>query len=1110
MLHGHEPLAFKGGILTAAYKGKGPVENCSSFRSLLISNHLGKAVHRSIRQKTANIYEKFLHKQQTGGRRGIPVQLAMHQTRAFCRHAKHHGLSTGLLFVDLQEAFYRVLREVPLGGCVGDELLAHLMVRLKMPDDALHQIHDLLSETPAVVQAGLSPMYQRSFRAIHQSTHFWMRGQGDVSRTTMGTRPGDSFADIVFGYMWRSVLAKLEQYLIDHNMIQPIDAHLQLPLFGHCFPADCPSYFVGPTWMDDLAICISVTEASQLPATMAQVACFLLDLCRHHCLSPNLSPGKTELLLSFRGAGSRQLKTQYYGPESTGCLPIIGERGCQQLRLVTCYKHLGGLCHHSSDQRAELRQRAAVAHQAMSQHRKLLYHNRDVPVEKRRELFQALVLTKFLYGADSWIALDNRTHQHYHSKIIGLYKRLAQLPTDQHHTDDAVLAAVQLPSPCELLRRARLRYLTTLIKADHADAWTLLAKDRDWCQLLEEDMIWMWQNLRYASVLKDPRVHYLQWLQFMQMHPRYWKRLIGRACEHSVRQRQRRQQVIDLHCRALQAFNHFQPGIADGEPVPHEAEGVFGCMACKIRCRSRAGEEAHMFKKHQHTSPLRTLCDHPTCPSCLKFFHTMQKLKAHLHYSVKCRTVLQSRNIHCPIIPGSGSADDALRTSRHDRLLPPLVCMGPQQQATRRRQKPDIDGKLYDFLVDATADATDTDQYYLTVKNFVGDCTISWTRLRRTLDFFAETLMPEDAQVLHFAPECAIRVLRRLATVEEWPFLRCDISAQVEKYDIKELEKRCNNFCWDPSEQTDVPVHKPVGRFRILLHLFSGRRRRGDVQYYLDGLAKEQTAFTLMVISLDIVIDPVLGDATNRHTCEYWLDAIRKGYVIAMLAGPPCESWSKARSVPLTSEEPAPGVASTRGPRIIRDIDNLWGMESVTLRELQQLFVGNALLAFALLALMELAIAGGHGMIEHPAEPDEQCAASIWRLPLVRAILRLPHTELLRFSQGLMGAKSSKPTHLLLLNLPQFVFCLHANRVRTEIPRTTTIGKDQSGQWQTAALKEYPPAFCKAISHAFYQVIQDRPICTDMPDQPAEFLNTCKGLVASAFGDNMGPDFARG
>ena len=92
---------------------------------------------------------------------------------------------------------------------------------------------------------------------------------------------------------------------------------------------------------------------------MGRVASFLLDLCQYHGLSPNLSPGKTELLLSFRGHGSRKLKLQYYGPQATLTL-IICEGATFSLRLITQYKHLGGLCHHVGDQRAELKQGLAL------------------------------------------------------------------------------------------------------------------------------------------------------------------------------------------------------------------------------------------------------------------------------------------------------------------------------------------------------------------------------------------------------------------------------------------------------------------------------------------------------------------------------------------------------------------------------------------------------------------------------------------------------------------------------------------------------------------------------------------------------------------------------
>ena len=81
-------------------------------------------------------------------------------------------------------------------------------------------------------------------------------------------------------------------------------------------------------------------------------------------------------------------------------------------------------------------------------------------------------------------------------------------------------------------------------------------------------------------------------------------------------------------------------------------------------------------------------------------------------------------------------------------------------------------------------------------------------------------------------------------------------------------------------------------------------------------------------------------------------------------------------------------------PSHICNIQNLWGIESVTIRELHQLCVGNALLGFAIMAFLEVIFADGIGLIEHPAEPeDDPSATSIWRLPLIQALMAFPRVE---------------------------------------------------------------------------------------------------------------------
>ena len=198
---------------------------------------------------------------------------------------------------------------------------------------------------------------------------------------------------------------------------------------------------------------------------------------------------------------------------------------------------------------AEVQIKAAVGHTTFNQHRKILFGNGNIELKKRAELFQMIVLSKCLYGADTWVAMSEKTMKRFHVAIIRLYRRLLPKQDQQDHMEDeTVLTKVALPSPLELLHRARLRYLATLVKADIADAWALLAKDSQWLGLVEQAMLWMWEQLRSSSSLPDPRQDFMQWLRLIQNSPGYWKRLVRRACEHSVLQRNQTSSRTSISC----------------------------------------------------------------------------------------------------------------------------------------------------------------------------------------------------------------------------------------------------------------------------------------------------------------------------------------------------------------------------------------------------------------------------------------------------------------------------------------------------------------------------------------------------------------------------------
>ena len=166
-----------------------------------------------MRAHTADIFEQFLQKQQLGGKRKIPVTLGVHQARAYLRSRKQQGLNVGMVFLDLCEAFYRIVREMAMGGITSDETIARMCQRLQLGPDTMRELYQHLDKASAIERAGMPKHLQMVVQAIHSDTHFHLPGQHDQCRTRLGTRPGDCWADFIFSFLWARLLHELEAEL---------------------------------------------------------------------------------------------------------------------------------------------------------------------------------------------------------------------------------------------------------------------------------------------------------------------------------------------------------------------------------------------------------------------------------------------------------------------------------------------------------------------------------------------------------------------------------------------------------------------------------------------------------------------------------------------------------------------------------------------------------------------------------------------------------------------------------------------------------------------------------------------------------------------------------
>ena len=128
-----------------------------------------------------------------------------------------------------------------------------------------------------------------------------------------------------------------------------------------------------------------------------------------------------------------------------------------------------------------------------------------------------------------------------------------------------------------------------------------------------------------------------------------------------------------------------------------------------------------------------------------------------------------------------------------------------------------------------------------------------------------------------------------------------------------------------------------------------------------------------------------------------------------------------------------------------------------------------------LYALTMVLCCGGSFLSEHPGPPDDPQKASVFRTPLAKLLLGCPGVALKVVCQGNWGAVSNKPTGLMSVRMPT----LGASLLRWRNPtpraqRICAIGTSESGDFHTSRLKEYPPAFSRALAQATYDSLLRR------------------------------------
>ena len=126
-----EAAVMKGGLQYFLWKGKGSQSICEHHRAILVSSVVAKSFHAVLRDRCLPAFESCAAPLQVGGLPKRPVTFAAHAIRLY--QGLHRQGNYFLLFLDLRDAFYRVVRAFVSTDCPSDDQIAATFRALQIP-----------------------------------------------------------------------------------------------------------------------------------------------------------------------------------------------------------------------------------------------------------------------------------------------------------------------------------------------------------------------------------------------------------------------------------------------------------------------------------------------------------------------------------------------------------------------------------------------------------------------------------------------------------------------------------------------------------------------------------------------------------------------------------------------------------------------------------------------------------------------------------------------------------------------------------------------------------------------------------------------------------------
>ena len=803
------------------------------------------------------------------------VLTAAHVVRAHMNMTRRVGLSAFALFLDIQQAFYQVIRQFAFGADMSDEHLGMFLRRMGINDIHHTDVIALLEEGTQLDKMGCAPFLHRQIKELHQDTWFQLSHDDELVRTERGTRPGDGYADVIWALVFSRWVKRLEGRLSDSGAFPSKYWNGDIGVCSEVGDMEVNNALV--VWADD-AVILGQSEDSEHIVDKLRYTCNLMveELLKYG-LHPNFQDGKTEAIVDPRGPKSTKVRRMIFNDWKCRMTLQTDLPEQPELKLVARYKHLGGIISHGARLRQEIANRTGQGHSTFADYQAKIFRNPTIGIDTRKLVLQATSFSAMQYGAGTWSHLTQHDAKLWHAAHMKLYRKaLNRLYTQEqirHMTDDTVLQLFMEPHPSITLRLLRLRWYGFSLLRDCPTFWATMAYEQWWLQELRDDLTWLFNQINGYTWLPDPTKDPHAWHLFARQYPSRWKKLLERGKLHHVWQQKIQHTVAEYHRRALDLLAN--AGATLPETCPTQVDKAYRCFICDKIYPTYRGWAVHSFKIHSRINKWRRLQDGLTCKSCAKTFPSSARMIRHLKSVQKCADTVAAAGLWVEAAPAFGSK----QVVEEEKQLALSTWHYSDKDTLRQETGWTMTLQTRDFYDFCSHLDWETEGQLEVCKQqiaYVAICDSELQEIREQLLDSPRT--PIAFEQIHTVFEELCQQARPEQATVTTPLTGVQCVAALQQ-----------------AEPTQWKMPKPMGtKFRYILHLFSGVRRPGDLHSIMQGL-QVPDGHVFFPASIDVVLCSKRGDLTARSAQNYWIEASLKGAIAAVIGGPPCESWSIAR-----------------------------------------------------------------------------------------------------------------------------------------------------------------------------------------------------------------------